>query len=112
MEGSTQYSTVDVYDTELTRTSADSLSIARGNATGVSCGENALIGGGSGNSVPDLYSKNVDCYDSSLTRTLAQELPSGWQSMISANAGGYALFAGGAHGTGQYNDTVAAYTIE
>lgn len=112
MEGSTQYSTVDVYDTELTRTSADSLSIARGNATGVSCGENALIGGGAGNSVPDLYSKNVDCYDSSLTRTLAQELPSGWQSMISANAGGYALFAGGAHGTGQYNDTVAAYTIE
>ena len=58
--GSPFFSTVDAYNTSLTRTSPTALSEARGNLAAASVGNYALFGGGyKGNSV---YCSTVDAY--------------------------------------------------
>ena len=98
------YSTVEAYDTSLTKTTATSLSVARMRPSGVSIGKYALLGGGYtgvdgasipwNSSVPHYYKSAVDAYNESLTRTTATELSKA-RACTGVTVGGYALFAGG-----------------
>ena len=107
------YSTVEAYDTSLTKTTATSLSMARMSPSGVSIGKYALLGGGYtgvngasipwGQGVPYYYKNVVDAYNESLTRTTATAL-SVARNCTGVTIGSYALFAGGTK-----SDAVDAY---
>ena len=88
------YSTVDAYDTSLTRTTATELSVARGNLAATSIGNFALFGGGYDSSDNSCYS-TVDAYDTSLTRTTATELSVARGNLAATSIGNFALFGGG-----------------
>ena len=107
------YSTVEAYDTSLTKTTATSLSMARMSPSGVSIGKYALLGGGYtgvngasipwGQGVPYYYKNVVDAYNESLTRTTATAL-SVARNCTGVTISSYALFAGGTK-----SDAVDAY---
>ena len=86
---------VDAYDTSLTRTTASSLSVARGNLAATSIGNFALFGGGGGGGYSNSYYSTVDAYDTSLTRTTASSLSTIRGNLAATNIGNYALFGGG-----------------
>ena len=88
------YSTVDAYDTSLTRTTASSLSVARYNMVSTTVGNYALFAGGYSSSGFISYS-TVDAYDTSLTRTTASGLSVARGNLAATNIGNYALFGGG-----------------
>ena len=91
--GNTQrVSTVDAYDTSLTRTIPTGLSQSRYALAATTVGNYALFGGGEASSTP--ISK-VDAYDTSLTRTIPTELSIGRYSLAATSVGDYALFCGG-----------------
>ena len=83
---------VDAYDTSLTRTTASSLSVSRGNLATTTVDNFALFGGGDGGRI---YYSTVDAYDTSLTRTTASSLSTIRGNLAATNIGNYALFGGG-----------------
>lgn len=97
-------STVDAYNTSLTRSTPTSLSQARQYLSATSVGDYALFGGGVGNS----YSSTVDAYNTSLTRSTPTSLSQARDRLSAATVGDYALFGGGWSVSG-YSQTVDAY---
>ena len=92
-------STVDAYDTSLTRTTATPLSEARSDLAATTVGNYALFGGGS--------NSTVDAYDTSLTRTIPTPLSKYRGNLAATTVGNYALFGGGSTN----GSTVDAYTV-
>lgn len=100
-------STVNAYDTSLTRTTLTALSAARYDLTATTVGNYALFGGGYASKSVDT----VDAYDNSLTRIIPTVLSAPRQKPAATTVGNYALFGGGWNST-QLNpasDTVDAY---
>ena len=85
---------VDAYDTSLTRTTASSLSVSRGNLATTTVDNFALFGGGYDDRGNSYYSP-VDAYDTSLTRTTASSLSTIRGKLAATSIGNYALFGGG-----------------
>ena len=97
------YSTVDAYNTSLTRSTPTALSSSRRHLAGASVGNYALFAGGlSGDSV---YSK-VDAYNTSLTKTIPTTLKIARYSLAATTVGNYALFSGG------YNNNSFLTTVD
>lgn len=89
-------STVEAYNSDMTRVMATNLPNAVRELSGVSIGNYALLGGG--RSIISDSTKtyaDVAAYDENLTRTLFS-LSSPRYGHVSASVGNYALFAGGA----------------
>lgn len=103
-------STVDAYDTKLTRSKPISLGTARHEMGAATVGNYALFAGGrnSGNTGAANL-KTVDAYDASLTHTLPTTLNSNKATMGAATVGNYAIFAGGHTGNNGYTSIVNAY---
>ena len=98
-EASSRLSTVDAYNTSLTRSTPTALSVARSYLAATTVGNYALFGGG-------IVSETVDAYDTSLTRSIPTVL-SQWRRFLAATTvGNYALFGGG-----EYDATVDAYYV-
>lgn len=106
------YSTVDAYDTSLTRTTPTSLSERRGAGAGLSTGTYALIGGGVGYSenVSNPISSAVDAYDASLARIIVGTLDHRRRYGV-AMAGSNAIFAGGGYGSSNYGSNYSISTV-
>ena len=98
------YSTVDAYNSSLTRSTPTALSEARSYLAATTVGNYALFGGGWGSS--SNYS-TVDAYNSSLTRSTATELSQVRYGLAATTVGNYALFGGGVNAN--YLSTVDAY---
>ena len=106
---------VDVYNASLTRTTATTLSVARGWASATTVGTYALFGGGG-----SAYRTNVatvDAYDASLTRTIPTALNTRKECLAATTIGNYALFGGGRYFFSTDNNSVDnsavvdAYTV-
>lgn len=98
--GSNAYnSSVDVYRSSLTRSSADAMSQARsGIATaGAGSGSYLLFAGGLYGRLLGMYniSSTVDTYNTSLTKVDTSALPAVRYKMAGVSNGTYAVFAGG-----------------
>lgn len=103
--GSSYGTTVDAFDSSITRTSAPPLRTDRNRLAATTLGKYVLFGGGmSGTST--AYSA-VDAYDESLTHFIVANLSYGRYSLAATSVDGYALFGGGRGGS--YYDTVDAY---
>ena len=103
----TYYSTVDAYNTSLTRTTATDLSEKKFYLSATTVGNYALFGGG----CIGTYSSTstVDAYDSFLTRTTATSLNGVRDELGATTVGNYALFGGGLY-RGHYDvRTVEVY---
>lgn len=94
------YSTVEAYDTSLTRIIPDELSNV-GLMAGTTSKGFAVY---AGNGVTNLYDEN-------LVRTEMNPVPNSRFSMVGANVGDYALFIGGIDSSNNYYDDLYAYTI-
>ena len=94
---------VDVYDSNLTRVTATSLSKARFNLAGVSIGDYAVFAGGTNYSA---YQSGVDGYNTNLVRSTSSLQYYGRTELAGASVGGYAVFAGGS-GSSTYNSSEA-----
>ena len=107
----TYQSTVDAYDSSLTRTTATALSESRDVLAATTVGNYALFGGGS--TTTGTYYSTVDAYNTSLTRTTATALRNKKYHITATTVGDYALFGGGygiISGTRRdYYNTVDAY---
>ena len=101
---SSDFSTVDAYNSSLARSTPTELSTARDELAGASVGNYALFAGGTNGSTLTT----VDAYNSSLTRSTPTELSLARYNLAGASVGDYAIFAGGTSGTG-YKSTVDAY---
>lgn len=96
-------STVDAYDTSLTRTTPAALSTERRYLAAASVGNYVLFGGGSKGRITQsgsgVTSENpvdtVDAYNASLTRTTPTVLSSARERLTATGNGSYAIFAGG-----------------
>lgn len=91
---------VDAYDTSLTQTTPESLSVARDELAAASTPTHALFAGG------NYGSKNtVDAYDTSLTRSIPTVLSRDRAALAGCSFGEYAIFAGGysQNGASDYN---------
>ena len=104
--GSSSSSTVDAYNSSLTKTTVTNLSVARNDLAGCSIGDHALFAGGGTGGSATLSS--VDAYNSSLTRTTATNLSVARYCLAGGSIGNYALFAGGHTGSSS-SSTVDAY---
>ena len=102
------FSTVDAYDTSLTRTTPTALSVARDYLAATTVGNYALFGGGYNGT--DRFS-TVDAYDTSLTRTTPTALSVARDGLSATTVGNYALFGGGYNGTDRLS-TVDAYQVK
>jgi len=89
---SSAYTTVNAYNTSLTRTTPTELSQGRHSLAATNVGGYALFGGGSNGSTS---SSRVDAYDTSLTRTTPTELSQARINLAATAVGNYALFGGG-----------------
>mgnify|MGYP003602506334 CR=1 FL=1 len=98
------FTTVDAYNTSLTRSIPTSLSVARYYLVGASVGDYALFGGGTDN---ESIFTTVDAYNMSLTRSTPTALSAGRAALAGASVGNYALFGGGY--TGSVSSVVDAY---
>ena len=108
--GRNYLSTVDAYNTSLTRTTATSLSAARYRMSATTVGNYALFAGGvSRSNSTDSYYSTVDAYNTSLTRTTATDLSEKKFYLSATTVGNYALFGGGCIGTYSSTSTVDAY---
>ena len=105
---------VDAFDSSLTASSLDNLSLARKELTATSVGNYALFAGGDkGNNAYD-YIKSVDAYDTSLTRTSATELNVARSSLSATTICIYAIFGGGVYYDGSAhtdNPTIDVYDV-
>lgn len=97
-------STVNAYNTSLTRTTPTSLSVGRRYLAATNVGDYALFGGGDSGSESNV----VDAYNTSLTRTTPTSLSEARLNLAATSVGNYALFGGGTRGVG-YFDVVDAY---
>lgn len=98
-------STIEAYDSNITKVIVADLPNAVCDLSGTSVGPYALFGGGISNASPTTTYSDVAVYDENLTRTLFS-LSSARYGHVSASVGDYALFAGG----GWYNgSTVKKY---
>ena len=104
-------STVDAYDTSLTRTTPTALSAARQQLAATTVGNYALFGGGSGSGSPGHLS-TVDAYDTSLTRTTPTALRVAREFLAATTVGNYALFGGGRDSHYYFSSTVDAYQVK
>ena len=94
------FTTVEAYNTSLTRTIPTALSQAREELAATTVGNYALFGGGyNGGSLA-----TVDAYDTSLTRTNPTALSQARNNSAATTVGSYALFGGG-----ESSSTVNAY---
>ena len=109
--GSGYSSTVDAYDTSLTRTTPTALSAARQQLAATTVGNYALFGGGSGSGSPGHLS-TVDAYDTSLTRTTPTALSVAREFLAATTVGNYALFGGGRDSHYYFSSTVDAYQVQ
>ena len=100
--------TLNAYDTSLTRSVPTALSSGRSGLAATAVGGYALFGGGYNSGSPK-YSAVVDAYDASLTRSTPTALSTARQDLSAATVGKYALFAGGY--TGSYSAVVDAYVV-
>ena len=101
-------STVDAYDTSLTRTIPTELSQARYNMAAATVGNYALFAGGK--SISNSQLDNVDAYDTSLTQTIPTALSEALERLAATTVGNYALFGGGHRYTDKNGlSTVDAY---
>lgn len=99
-------STVDAYNSSLTRTSPTELSSPRGNLSATTVGNYALFGSGSTSAAGSYYG-GVDAYDTSLTMsTYLGVTPR--DRLAATTVGEYALFGGGTN-SGYYYNTVDAF---
>ena len=90
-------SSVDAYDSSLTRTTATGLSKDRYDLVATTVGNYALFGGGKckGGGIKWEYASIVDAYNASLTRTTTTGLSEGVTNFAATTVGNYALFGGG-----------------
>jgi hypothetical protein len=95
-------STVDAYNTSLTRTTPTALSVARDDIATTTVGNYALFGGGGG------PSNIVDAYDTSLVRTMTA-LSVARDRLAATTVGDYALFGGGGGPSSASTSAVDAY---
>ena len=105
---------VNGYDSSLTRSIQEPLSIARYELAATHVGDFALFAGGfNASSDPTNI---VDVYDSSLTRTTSSPLLRRVSKLAATHVGDYALFGGGDNSTPQYGASgtgeVTVYTIK
>jgi len=98
-------STVDAYNSSLTRSTPTALSQSRRDLGGSSVGDYAIFAGGS--AISYARSNVVDAYNKSLTRSIATTLSSTTERLGSARNNTYALFGGGYNGN--LSKTVIAY---
>ena len=106
--GNAKFSTVDAYNTSLTRTTPTALSVERGASAATTVGNYALFGGGYGS---DPLS-TVDAYDTSLTRTTPTALSVARSYFAATTVGNYALFGGGRDSHYYFSSTVDAYQVK
>ena len=106
--GNAKFSTVDAYNTSLTRTTPTALSVARSHLAATTVGNYALFGGGYGS---DPLS-TVDAYDTSLTRTTPTALRVAREFLAATTVGNYALFGGGRDSHYYFSSTVDAYQVK
>ena len=104
----TTYSTVDAYNTSLTRSTPTSLSVGRACLAATSIGDYALFGGGGVNKFQSNYS-TVDAYNLYLTKSTPTSLSVSRNNLAAASNSNYALFAGGDDGSNTAYSTVDAY---
>ena len=87
------YSTVDAYNTNLTRSTPTDLSAERSSLAATTVGGYALFGGGEKYEYGAFRSSSiVDVYNSSLTRMCTDPLNSSAQEFGATTVGDYALF--------------------
>lgn len=105
--GTRHSSTVDAYNTSLTRSTPTSLSTARMYMGATTVGNYALFGGGNnGNNL-----STVDAYHVNLTRSTPTSLSEARHYIAATTVGGrYALFGGGNNGSGS-SSVVDAYDV-
>lgn len=111
--GSSSTSTVDAYNSSLTRTTATNLSVARHYVVGCSIGDYALFAGGyayTGSSSGSSSSSTVDAYNSSLTRTTATNLSVARYYSVGCSIIDHVIFAGGQYSTTTSYAAVDAYS--
>lgn len=84
---------VDVYDSNLTRTTASNLSEAKHDLMSASLGTYAVFAGGENSSSRTV--STIDAYDVNLTRTKPRELRSTSMCGAGTSVGNYIIFAGG-----------------
>ena len=87
-------STIEAYDSNITKVIVEDLPNAVCDLSGTSVGPYALFGGGISKAIPTTTYSDVAVYDENLTRTLFS-LSSARYGHVSASVGDYALFAGG-----------------
>lgn len=104
--GSSYGTTVDAFDSSITRTSAPPLRVDRTQLAATNLGKYVLFGGGLSGTV--TAHSAVDAYDESLTHIIVTNLSYGRYKLAATSVDGYALFGGG-RGAGGYNNTVDAY---
>ena len=106
------YSTVDVYNSSLVKSTASDLSEKRNDMSATTVGNYALFGGGSTYPPYTSYA-DVDAYSSSLVKSIAPDLARGCDEGAATTVGDYAIFAGGSYesssGIEELNDTVDVY---
>ena len=100
-------STVDAYDTSLTRTTPTTLSTGRRGLAATTVGDYALFGGGytSGTTTTNA----VNAYNTSLTRTTPSTFNLARSYLAATTVGNYALFGGGHTGSTATTGSVNAY---
>ena len=100
-------STVDAYDTSLTRTTPTTLSTGRRGLAATTVGDYALFGGGytSGTTTTNA----VNAYNTSLTRTTPSTFKLARSYLAATTVGNYALFGGGHTGSTATTGSVNAY---
>ena len=104
--GAESVATVDTYDADLTKGTADDLSSARSWHGGVNLFGNALLVGGSDSEITAFYGQ-VDVYDEELVhKTLTSITPTG--NFSGTVVGDFAIFAGGRTGPEEFADETAA----
>ena len=105
-------STVDAYDTSLTRTIPTTLSNTSSYLAATSIGDYALFGGGRYSS--SGFRNTVNAYDTSLTRTIPTTLSKARSYLAATSIGDYALFGGGLSNSsgGAENLVDVYYTIQ
>ena len=107
------FNTVDVYNSSLTRTTATSLSIARHSMNATTVGNYALFGGGYSNNGPNSQDKLIDVidvYNGYLSRTSIGAFNNIIRDYAATTVGNYALFGGGGNsGNTRFFSTVYAY---
>ena len=97
------YSSVDAYNTSLTRSIAPELSIGRNYLAAASSNGYAIFAGGSWSYNSD--GKIVDAYDSSLVRSILTQLNVGRYSHAMASINQYVLVAGGRISSSPFTST-------